>query len=109
MPAGDTEPVLLEHHCELDQRFQLGALRFGDPAAQVLLGLGRIVELVEGVEPERMLVRADDVQRLLKQLIEPVVLLRGQVRGPLEPQISRVLQQPLVLLGLRPANLIERL
>ena len=109
MPAGNPEPVRLEHLGELDQRLDVGRLDLGDPATQVLLGGVGIVDLVEVVELECVLVAAGGHQRLLEELIQPVLLLGGQLGGPLEPQIPRVLQQARLLLGLRSADLVDRL
>src|SRR5947199_7022752 len=109
MPAGHPEPVLLEHPGELGQRLDPAAVDLLDPAGQVLLGSVGIVELVERLEPQPKLVGADGVQRLLEQLIEPVLLALGQVRRALEPQVARALQQPGVVLGLDAADLVDRL
>ena len=109
MPAHHPKPVILEHPRELDQRLEPAGVDLGDPAAKVLLGGVGIVELVEVIEPQRQLVRADGLERLLQQLIEQVLLAGGQVLRPLEPQVARVLQQLLVLLGLLAADLVDRL
>ena len=65
----------LKRLAELVKRLNLGLPDLLDPAAQVLLGLIRIGECVEVVELQRPLVSAGGLQRLLEQLIEPVLLL----------------------------------
>ncbi len=108
MPAHHPGPVSFEQPRELDQRLKLAGLDLLDPAAQVLLrGVG-IVDLVEVVEAQRELVGSDGLQRLLQQLIEQVLLAFGEVLRALEPDVSSVLQQLLVGLCLRAADLVDR-
>lgn len=78
VPADHPLPVRLERLGEVMKRLEIGRLDLIHPAAQVLLGAVGL-KLVEAVEPQRLLVGAGGAKRLLQQLIEPVLLLGGQV------------------------------